>query len=69
MMIYEGIFVCFCTKAVHLELVGDPTTESCLATIKRLIGRRGIPKIFTFTILPYLICINHVSSIILPSRK
>ena len=42
--IYVATFVCFCTKAVHLELVGDLTSETCFAAIKRFIGRRGKPK-------------------------
>jgi hypothetical protein len=32
---YIALFVCFSTKAVHLELVGDLTTESFLAVFKR----------------------------------
>lgn len=39
---YLCIFVCFSTKAVHLELVGDLTTESFLNSLKRFISRRGI---------------------------
>lgn len=39
---YLGIFVCFSTKAVHLELVGDLTTESFLNALKRFVSRRGI---------------------------
>lgn len=38
------IFVCFCTKAVHLELVSSLTTEAFLATLKRFIARRGKPS-------------------------
>lgn len=38
---YVALFVCFATKAVHLELVGDLTTVSFIAALKRFIGRRG----------------------------
>lgn len=38
---YTAIFVCMVTKAVHIELVEDLTTDLFLATLKRLIARRG----------------------------
>ncbi|XP_076384377.1 uncharacterized protein LOC143262794 [Megalopta genalis] len=38
---YVAIFVCFVTKAVHLELTSDLTTESCLGAFKRFFARRG----------------------------
>ena len=41
---YLAIFICFCTKAVHLEVVSDLTTEAFLAALKRFISRRGLPK-------------------------
>ena len=37
------IFICFCTKAVHLELVGDMTTEAFIAALEHFISRRGLP--------------------------
>ncbi|XP_028167249.1 uncharacterized protein LOC114357705 isoform X2 [Ostrinia furnacalis] len=42
---YTLVIVCFATKAVHLELVSDMTTQTFLAALKRFIGRRGIPAI------------------------
>ncbi|XP_076284778.1 uncharacterized protein LOC143211196 [Lasioglossum baleicum] len=42
--IYVAVFVCFATKAVHLEIVGDLTTEAFMAALKRFIARRGICK-------------------------
>ncbi|XP_062556620.1 uncharacterized protein LOC134221446 [Armigeres subalbatus] len=39
--VYAAIFVCLCTKAVHLELVTDLTTERFLQALRRFIARRG----------------------------
>jgi hypothetical protein len=38
---YVSIFICLVTKAVHLELVGNLTTESFLGALHRLIARRS----------------------------
>ena len=38
---YISIFVCFATKAIHLEVVSDMTTDSFLAAFKRFTARRG----------------------------
>ncbi|GBN62633.1 hypothetical protein AVEN_19041-1, partial [Araneus ventricosus] len=40
---YICVFVCFTTKAVHIEIVGDLTSEAFIAALKRFIGRRGKP--------------------------
>ena len=40
---WMAVFVCFCTKAVHLELVKDATSESLVACISRFCSRRGLP--------------------------
>jgi len=40
---YLGLFVCLSTKAVHLEVVTDLTTEVFLASFDRFVARRGIP--------------------------
>ena len=40
---WMAVFVCFSTKAVHLELVQDATTESLVACLKRFCSRRGLP--------------------------
>ncbi|XP_076660824.1 uncharacterized protein LOC143364275 [Halictus rubicundus] len=39
--VYLAIFVCFATKAVHIEIVTDLTTEACLAALRRFFARRG----------------------------
>lgn len=38
---YIAVFVCLCTKAVHIEAVSDLTSTSFLAAFKRFTGRRG----------------------------
>ncbi|XP_029157246.1 uncharacterized protein LOC114929752 [Nylanderia fulva] len=40
---YMTIFVCFATKAVHIELATDMTSEAFLNVFKRFISRRGYP--------------------------
>ena len=45
---YIALFVCFATKALHLELVSDLTKEACLAALKRFVYRRVTPdRLFT----------------------
>ena len=39
------VFLCFTTRAVHLEVVSDQKTDAFLATLKRFISRRGCPHI------------------------
>lgn len=37
-----AVFVCLVTRAIHLELVSDATTQSFLAALRRMIARRGM---------------------------
>lgn len=39
---YIAVFVCFSTKAIHIELVPDYTSDSFIAALKRLVARRGL---------------------------
>ncbi|XP_063529496.1 uncharacterized protein LOC134740806 isoform X1 [Cydia strobilella] len=40
---YVVIFVCFVTKAIHIELASDMTTDTFLGCLKRFIARRNKP--------------------------
>ncbi|XP_055623266.1 uncharacterized protein LOC129766702 [Toxorhynchites rutilus septentrionalis] len=42
--VFVAVFVCLSTKAIHLELVGNLSTDSFIACLKRFAARRGIPK-------------------------
>lgn len=41
---YGIIFTCFSTRAIHLELIEDMSTDSALNAIRRFIARRGTPE-------------------------
>lgn len=41
---YVSVFVCFATKAVHLELASDLSTEAFLSCLKRFFARRGLSQ-------------------------
>lgn len=40
---YIAIFVCFATKAIHIELVSNLTSDTFIGAFKRFISRRGKP--------------------------
>ena len=41
---YLCIFICFATKAIHIEVVSDLSTDAFLNCFKRFVSRRGKPK-------------------------
>lgn len=41
---YISLFVCLATKAIHLELVTDYSSEAFLASFHRFVGRRRVPS-------------------------
>ena len=41
---YLALFVCFATKAIHIEVVSDQSTAAFLAALKRFCARRGRPQ-------------------------
>lgn len=40
---YVALFICLTTKAIHLELAHDLSTQAFIAVLNRFISRRGIP--------------------------
>ena len=42
---YIAIYVCFTSKAVHIELVGDLSTDCFILSLKRFVARRGVPTV------------------------
>jgi hypothetical protein len=41
---YLCLYVCFATKAIHLELVTDLSTACFLMSMRRFVSRRGLPS-------------------------
>ena len=41
---YISIFICFSSKASHIEIISDLTTEAFLDGLKCFIARRGLPQ-------------------------
>ena len=39
------VFVCLVTRAVHLEVVLDLTTDAFIAVLRRFVARRGTPAV------------------------
>lgn len=39
---YAAFFVCFCTRAVHIDLLSELSAESFIMTFRRFVARRGL---------------------------
>lgn len=42
---YIVLFICLATRAIHLELANDYSTDGFLAAFKRFVSRRGLPSL------------------------
>ena len=42
---YLCIYICLCTKAAHLEMVSDLSTEAFIASFDRFSSRRSLPQV------------------------
>ena len=42
--VYAAIFVCLTTRAVHIELVTDTTSDALIEAVLCMISRQGLPK-------------------------
>ena len=40
---YIAVYVCFTSKAVHIELVSDLTSDAFVLSFQRFVARRGLP--------------------------
>lgn len=62
--VYIAIFVCMSTKAVHIELVSDLSTDGFISTLKRFISRRGNPsQIFSDNATNFLGACNNLKEL------
>ena len=43
--VYIALFTCGSTRAVHLEVVPDFSSETFITSFKRFVCRRGIPRL------------------------
>ncbi len=41
---YAAFFICFSTRAVHIELVSDLSSDKFLQSFRRFVARRGLPS-------------------------
>jgi len=75
--VYISIFICLCTKAIHIELVSDLMTDAFLNALKRFLARRRkISHLFSDTMEPIfkkhqtrsMNCINYCTAELIRRR-
>lgn len=44
--VWMALFTCYITRAIHLEVVPDQSTQAFIRCLKRFVARRGIPRRF-----------------------
>lgn len=42
--VYLCLFICFSTKAIHIEIVTDLTSDAFIGALTRFVSRRGLPS-------------------------
>ncbi|XP_066251914.1 uncharacterized protein [Euwallacea similis] len=61
---YISIFVCLATKAVHIEVITDLTSDGFLSMLKRFVSRRGLcSNIYSDNATNFVGCNNELISI------
>ncbi|XP_049875830.1 uncharacterized protein LOC126380933 isoform X2 [Pectinophora gossypiella] len=67
---YLCLFICFCTKAIHLEIVSDLSTNAFISCLRRFISRRGKPdKLYCDNATNFVGANNELGRALLSSLK
>ncbi|XP_054283927.1 uncharacterized protein LOC129000882 [Macrosteles quadrilineatus] len=62
---YICLFVCFATKAIHIEVVSDLSTDTFIAALTRFISRRGVPSdLYLDNATNFVGASNHLNKVI-----
>lgn len=46
--VYVAVFICFSTRAIHLQLVSSLTTEAFLSSLHHFVARRSLPLVICY---------------------
>ena len=60
---YICLFICASTRAVHLELTPDLSTESFIRVLKRFVSRRGVPNIISDNAKNFKAAFNRIQAV------
>ncbi|KAJ8985806.1 hypothetical protein NQ317_016313 [Molorchus minor] len=55
---YVCLFVCFSTKAIHLEPVTDLSSEAFILCLRRFASSRGMPSKFYLTMVEHIVVLS-----------